>query len=106
MEDIAKQHGIAPAADSTEDIRVNFTKKATWLWKEKEIAITLQSLDSFKTTFTLALSGETLKGVKDVTKSMNKMDISQRHRNILKWLKVTDPSVNHAVARLKHETGY
>src|SRR5205814_49793 len=42
-------------------------------------------------------------GVKDVTESIKKMAISDRHKSILKWLKVTDPSVNHNAARLKHE---
>jgi hypothetical protein len=31
------------------------------------------------------------------------MTISERHKRILKWLNVTDPSVNHNAARLKHE---
>ena len=110
MGDVAKQLGIDLATDSTDNIKINFKKKATWPWKEKDITKLLQSLEKFKTIFILALNGETLKvvcaiqeGVKDVTESIKKMTISDRHKCILKWLNVTDPSVNHNAARLKHE---
>src|SRR5579859_4135001 len=103
MEDIAKQLGIDLAVDSTEDIKITFMKKATWPWKEKEVAKILRSIENFKTTFTLAISAETLKSIKDVTESIKKMGTSNRHKNILEWLNVTDPSVNHNAARLKRE---
>jgi hypothetical protein len=110
METIARRLGIDIATTSTEDITVSFLQKATWPWKEKEVAKVLQSLEKFKTIFILALNGETAKvvravqeGVKDVTKALEKMTISERHKRILKWLNITDPSVNHNAARLKHE---
>lgn len=110
IRDIANQLGIDLATDSAENIKINFRKKATWPWKEKEVVKILQSLEKYNTIFILALSGETLKvvcaiqeGVKDVTESIKKMTISERHKSILNWLNVTDPSVNHNAARLKHE---
>lgn len=111
FEDIAKQLGIAINAPSTErPIEITFLKKVIWPWKEKEVTKILESLERFKTIFSLALNGETLQvvraiqeGVKEVTKSIQKIAISDRHKSILKWLKVTDSSVNHNAARLKHE---
>lgn len=108
---MAKQLGLELSTTSNEaSIRITFVKKATWPWKEKDVAKIVQSLEKFKTIFILALNGETLQVVRtiqdrveDVNKSVEKMAISDRHKRILKWLKVTDPSVNHNAARDKHE---
>jgi ankyrin repeat domain-containing protein 50 len=111
MRDVAQRLGIE--LDNEFDpgtLKISLKKKATWTWKEKEVAKTLQCIEKFKTIFILALNGETLKvvraiqdSVKEVSESIQKMTITDRHKRILKWLKSSDPSVNHNAARKKHE---
>jgi hypothetical protein len=111
LKDVSEQLGVEISTDlDPETVKVGFKKKATWPWKEKDVGKILQSLEKFKTSFILALSGETLQvvraiqdGVKDVSESIQTMIISDRHKSILDWLKPTDPSVNHNAARQKHE---
>jgi NACHT domain len=110
MNDIAIQLGIDLENIPQEDVKITIKRKATWPWKEKEVAKMVQSLEAFQTIFILALNGDTYKvicaiqdSVKDVAESTNKMVRSERQKSILNWLNVTDPSVNHNAAQLKHE---
>jgi hypothetical protein len=111
MRDVAQRLGIELSSElDAGTLKISRKKKATWPWKEKEVAKILQSIEKFKTIFILALNGETLQvvraiqdSVKEVSESIQKMTISDRHKRILKWLKSSDPSVNHNAARKKHE---
>jgi ankyrin repeat domain-containing protein 50 len=111
MRGIAQRLGIELGVEvDPGTLKVSFKKKATWPWKEKEVAKILQSIEKFKTIFILALNGETLQvvraiqeSVKDISESIQKFTLSDKHKRILKWLKSSDPSVNHNAARKKHE---
>ena len=74
-----------------ETVNIHFKKKVTCPWKEKEIVKILQSIEKFKTLFNLVLSDETLQvvrvvqeNVKDISESIQKIAITEKHKSILK----------------------
>jgi hypothetical protein len=119
LQEIAKELGMTFDADvNTENAKVGFRKKASWPWKEKGVSKILQTIEKYKTTFILAINGDTLQllravqecvhnvsgSVRDISESVQTMTISTRHEKIIKWLKNSiDPSLNHNSARKKHE---
>src|SRR5579859_3464676 len=112
LQEIAKELGITFDAElNPENVKVSFQKKASWPWKEKSVSKILQTMEKYKTTFILAINGDTLQllravqeCVNDVSESVQTMMISEKHEKIIKWLKQSiDPSSNHNSARKKHE---
>jgi hypothetical protein len=111
----------------TEKLKFTFTKRIMWPWKEKEVNKVLETIERHKSTFILAVAGDTLQTtlmtqadvgeIKDgfVTLKDDVSDIKtnvsviptfvsdQRTERILTWLNPCDPSTNHAAARQKHE---
>jgi len=106
------------------NVNVSLVKQLTWPWKEKEVGKVLSVIEKQKTIFILALGADTLEavlsiqdaveGVQNTTSSIKEIvegvqssvdtaNISQRHSQILDWIKLSDPSSNHNSARKKHE---
>ena len=111
----------------TEKLKFTFTKRIMWPWKEKEVNKVLETIERHKSTFILAVAGDTLQttlmtqadvgeikdgfgtlkdDVLDIKTSVSIIPTlvsDQRTIKILTWLNTCDPSTNHAAARQKHE---
>ena len=105
LEEVATQLGIKLDTDLKPDnVKVSFQKKATWPWREKDVNKILQTIEKYKTTFILALNGDTLKVILAIQDNVQTMVIGEKHNKILEWLKLSiEPSTNHNAARKKHE---
>ena len=105
LKEVATQLGITFNTDLKPDnFQVSFQKKATWPWREKDISKIHQTIEKYKTTFILAMNGETLKVILAIQDSVQTMIISEKHDKILKWLNLSiEPSTNHNAARKKHQ---
>jgi hypothetical protein len=112
VQEVAKELGIKFGTDlKPENVKISLQNKASWPWKEKGVGKILQNIEKFKTTFILAINGDTVQllravqeCVTDVSQSVRTMIISEKHEKILKWLKLlSEPSTNHNAARKKHE---
>jgi hypothetical protein len=102
-------------------------KRAVWPWKEKGVSKHLGTIEKHKATFILAVAGDTLlttlttqadvgeiktgigiprdhvSELEDTVSVMPAFILDQETKDILKWLKTSDPSTNHTSARRKHE---
>ncbi|KAG8832783.1 hypothetical protein FRC20_007808, partial [Serendipita sp. 405] len=72
----------------------------------------LQTLEKHKTSFILALAGDQAKLTCNIEKTVNNVSdqledikLLEYRKEILKWLKGSDPTTNHNTARKKHEPG-
>ena len=61
IEELASKLGVKIEKDlNTDQIKVTFKKKLMWPWKEKEVGKILQVIEKHKSTFILAVTGDTL----------------------------------------------
>jgi ankyrin repeat domain-containing protein 50 len=128
IESLAQKLGVNVDRNTdTEKLKFTFTKVIMWPWKEKEVNKVLETIERHKSTFILAVAGDTLQTtlmtqsdvgeIKDGIGTL-KDDVSdiktnvsviptlvsdQRTEKILAWLNTCDLSTNHAAARQKHE---
>ena len=128
IEKLASKLGVKIEKDLNPDqIKVTFKKKLIWPWKEKEVGKILQVIEKHKSTFILAMTGDTLgvslaiqddfENIKDGITAVKSdvadikynvaaiptLVIDQRIKKILGWLNSNDPSTNHESARHKHQ---
>lgn len=120
LKQLASKLGIKIEGDlNTDNIKVNFKKKMMWPWKEKEVGKILAVIEKHKSTFILALTGDTLRlsvaihdSVMDMKDNVTQIagsiqtiqvTIDDKTKDILTWLTSNDPSTNHNSARHKHE---
>jgi hypothetical protein len=92
LQEIAlKELGVTFDAElNTGNVKVSFKKKASWPWKEKGVSKILRNIEKYKTTFILAITGDTLQllravqeCVHDVSEPVQPM-MSKKHENIIK----------------------
>ena len=130
IEELASKLGVKIEKDlNTDQIKLTFKKKLMWPWKEKEVGKILQVIEKHKSTFILAVTGDTLgvslaiqdhvDHIKNDVENMKddmvivKSDVTDIKSNvatiidpkiqILGWLKSSDSFTNHESARHKHE---
>lgn len=84
-------------------VTIGFTGKLIWPFKERGVQKILDTLERHKATFNLALTGDILRGVAEISESVHTMAVNQRHEKVLQWLNLSDPSTNHNSARGKCE---
>lgn len=118
IETLAMELGVNIEQDSgATEIKLNFKKKLMWPWKEKEIGKILAVIEKHKSTFILAITGDILgvtvsmqenvedikDGIAEFTVSLQTMRMDQKQKEVLNWLKCSDPSINHESACNKRE---
>lgn len=85
-------------------------KRLLWPIEGGKLEETLLKIEHHKTTFILALAGDSARSnievenaITDVKSTLDDMKIEEKRKEVLHWLKGADPSTNHNAARRKHE---
>ncbi|KAG8818105.1 hypothetical protein FRC17_010972 [Serendipita sp. 399] len=88
------------------------SRRLLFPFQGKKLEELLETLEKHKQTFILAIAGDNAKaalniqtGVKHVSNQLEDMKISELRKEILQWLKGTDPRTDHNAARKMHEPG-
>lgn len=87
-------------------------RRLMWPFEGGKVEELLSNLEKHKSTFMLALAGDTAEmdvatseAISKIGSQIDDLQIREERRLISEWLRGADPSTNHNAARKKHEPG-
>lgn len=100
---VASRLGVDVTNMGPQNIAINFRQKLTWPWEAKDVTKVLDTIEKQKTILTIALVGDGLRVSLAIDEKITGMVHDNNSDKIFKWLATSDPSINHQLARKKHE---
>jgi Cdc6-like AAA superfamily ATPase len=83
-------------------------KALVWPFQRKDIVESLEFIEKYKSSLSLAMQGDTLQAtliIEPAVQDIQRHVHTQVEKGVLKWLNKVDPFVNHWAARAKWEPG-